>query len=138
MRLADFVFTVSAKFTLHVRRFTSPPDETFQATERALHPWLVEARPGWGRDEIPDGQPGELRVYEANAATAGVFKRAADRLCMWRWPWLPEAPAFYRPDGSAVLMTLPVDGLAWLDLAEQELRELERGVPNLLLKRRPA
>jgi hypothetical protein len=136
-QLMDFVFGRSARFTLHVRRFSNPPDESFKATERALEGWLLNTRPGWGRDELARGEPGELRVYDANATTADIFKRAANRLYMWRWPWLPEEPSFYRADGSAVLTTLPVDGIAWLDLTGEELTEVERRVPDLLLSRRP-
>ena len=76
-------------------------------------------------------------MYAVNESTADVFKRAADRLYMWRWPWLPEEPSFYRADGSAVLITLPYDRLAWLELTQDELTELERRVPDLLLSRRP-
>ena len=44
---------------------------------------------------------------------------------------------FLLADGSAVLITLPYDRLAWLELTQDELTELERRVPDLLLSRRP-
>ncbi len=93
-QLIDVVFGLSVRFTLHVDRSSSPPEPSFETTERALAPWLLDARPGWGRDEVPRGQPGEVRMYAVNESTADVFKRAADRLYMWRWPWLPEEPSF--------------------------------------------
>src|SRR6266542_3433544 len=102
-----------------------------------LHHGCLTLGPDGAAMKCRGGRPGEVRMYAVNESTADVFKRAADRLYMWRWPWLPEEPSFYRADGSAVLITLPYDRLAWLELTQDELTELERRVPDLLLSRRP-
>jgi hypothetical protein len=134
--LLSFVFELAVRFTLHARRFSSPPDDSFVAVQRELEPWLLSTVPSWGRDEVARGELGYLYSYGANGATAEILKRATDRLYKWRWPWLPEEPSFYRADGKLLLATLPQDRLAWLELSSDEVEDLQRRIPDLLLSRR--
>jgi hypothetical protein len=106
----------------------------WRAVQSKLKPFLIEQTKA---NEWPGTQcraKVDLFRYRFEAASAGIFARAAHRLYEWVEPRLPEDLSLLRPDDRPWLVVIAHERDAYIDMTDEEMLELTAKLPNLQLK----
>ena len=130
--LIAFLFQHGASCSV-VLRHDAPITQAQQEFLDAALPFLLAqaVRSEWPGTRLLGGTA-EVLTYRLAPEMERIFL-AAQGLCDWQSPALPEDPAFYRADGSLLLGTIAHEDDGFLELSAEEHAALYQSVPTLLL-----
>jgi hypothetical protein len=103
-----------------------------QSLLAALSPFLVanEEVDRWPGTELVGGRKSRRLLFRLEPASLDLLIAATTGLFDWVNPQLPEDLHLLRSDGTTVLGTVAQEEDAWLELDEDELRQLRSSAPD--------
>jgi hypothetical protein len=99
-----------------------------------LQPYLIRAErvTEWPGTRLMGGRTSLHYLYRLTPESLAAILAAADYMLAWVNPELPEDVHFLRADGTTVLGSVAQEDAVWLELAEDELRNLLANASPLL------
>ena len=98
-----------------------------------LEPYLLDRREvnEWPGSQLAFGHRARRDIFSFGPPVVGIMLSVADGLYDWENVELPDDPHLLRDDGGVWLGTVVHERDAWLELDEDEYRELAAEIPDV-------
>jgi hypothetical protein len=131
--LLDASSKLASHFGLVLQPYGSQWSSEANELMTKLEPHLIlnQDVSSWPGTQLASGFVYQRNLYRVNGESIAALLDVADGLFDFVGPALLEDLHFLRADGSVLLGTLAQEGVAWMELNEDELILLNRTAPGL-------